>query len=123
MSIAITAYKNRSSRFTITVTDANGDAAPFETGQDVMRLKIGDAGSVPLLDLTNLSPGSLLSFLEPRENPATLVLNQSDLDQITPGIYDMEIAIVDDSDLDKIKHADKGIFVLIDTQQGSIGLT
>ena len=123
MTITITAYKNRSLEFLLTVTDVNGDAAPFELDNDVTRLKIGSAGGVPLLDLTNLSPGQLTSFMSPRDNPCTLTLDQADLNAITPGIYDLEVAIVDDSDLDKIKHADKGVFVLIDTQLGDVGLT
>lgn len=122
MSITITAYKGRSSEHLVTVTDVNGTVSPFAP-TDLMRLKIGNAGAIPLLDLNNIVPATATSFLSPRDNPATLTLHQDDLTALTPGIYDLEAAIVDDSDLDKIKHASKGVFVLLDTQLGDVGLT
>lgn len=119
MSILITAYKGRSSNHLITVTDTNGDTADFQA-TDLMRLKIGGAPDVPLLEVTNVSPAVDDTFLTPRENPATLHLHQTDTAALTPGIYDLEVGIVDDSDSDKFKHASKGVFVLLDTQAGAV---
>ena len=120
MSIVITAYKDRGSDHTITILNTAGATYAFQT-TDLIRLKIGNAPDAPLLDLTNVVPATLTSFMSPRANPCTLTLAQADLAVITPGIYDLEIGVVDDSDSDRFKHADKGIFVLLDTQAGVVG--
>ena len=86
-----------------------------------MRLKIGAAPSAPILDVTNVAPPTESTFLTPRDNPATLVLDQDDTLAMMPGIYDLEVGLVDDSDDDALLHASKGVFVLLDTQLGEVG--
>ena len=116
----LTSYQSRSCTFTITVNDADGVAVVFVTG-DVMRVKIGRNGDTPVLDFDSVAAGAGGSTVS-SANPTTLVLDQDDMD-IAPGVYDIEVSIVDDSDQDRIKHAEKGVLVVHQTQAGDIGLT
>lgn len=120
MSIIITAYKGRGSDHTITVLNTAGTNYVFQADMDLMRLKIGNTPDTPLFDVTNVVPSTQDTFMAPRENPCTLTLAQADLAAIPAGIYDLELNVVDASDTDRIKHASKGIFVLIDTQGGAV---
>lgn len=116
----LTAYRKRTCTVTVTVTQSDGSAVTFASG-DVMRVKIGRAGHAPILDLDSANATSNGSSVS-AANPTTLRLDQDDLD-ITPGVYDIEVAIVDDSDSDAIKHGELGVFNLLDVPLGDIGLT
>lgn len=115
----IVAYKNRALVKTLTLKDKDGDAITLGSG-DVIRVKIGHAGSTPLLDLnstTATSGGSSLTFA----NPTTMFLHQTDMNSLSPGRYDIEVSLVDHSQSDAIKMAEKGVFHLENTQTGSVG--
>ena len=119
MSIFITAYRKRTCTFQVTANDADGTATTFLN--DVMRIKIGRDGSAPLLDLDSVvasANGSTVSAA----NPTTVRLDQDDLD-ITPGILEFEVGIVDDQDSDAFKHVEKGSIALHPTQTGDIATT
>lgn len=117
----ITAHKGRSTRFAATLTDNNGDVAAIGSS-DAIRLKIGKAGETPALDLSTAAAtanGSSMTLA----NPTTILLAQGDMAALSPGVYDAEMAVVDDSDEDRIKHVQRGMFVLHNTQGGGTGLT
>lgn len=120
MALFLTAHKRRTFSFQVTVLDSAGVASVFASG-DVMRVKIGRNLAVPVLDLDSAAASANGSTVS-AANPTTIRLDQDDID-ITPGILDIEVGIVDDSDSDALKHAEKGVFNLVGTQAGDIALT
>lgn len=117
MTISITHYSGRTCAYDITLTDANGDDIVL-SGGDKIRAKIWREDDTPLLDLVSGTPtanGSSVSAT----NPTRLNLHQDDV-QFTPGIYSIEVAIVDASESSAIKHADTGVFVLHKTPGGNV---
>lgn len=119
-SILITLFRNRVTRETLTLTDADGAAIEFEEN-DVMRLKIGRAGKTPLLDLDSKAASAGGSSMT-EANPSTVVFSATDTGSLKPGTYAAEVSIVDNSDSGRIKHADTGICVVLETQGGDVGL-
>ncbi len=123
MALFLNAYQNRSCSMTVTITQSDGTNVTFSSG-DVFRLKIGRGdGAAPLIELDSnaaTTNGSTASAA----NPSTVVLDQDDLNlaDMPPGIYEVEANIVDDSDQDRIKHADHGVLVLHKTQAGDVAL-
>jgi hypothetical protein len=120
MSIFITAYKSRSSQESISIYANETGATLFtlDTG-DKVRVKVGRLGETPILDVisgTPLAGGTSVTA----ENPASLTLDQDDLDDLTPGVYDIEVAVYDNSD-GRIKTAEVGIFHLMNMQGGNLG--
>ena len=117
MGINITHYKNSTCEYDLTATDADGDTVTLGAG-DQMRLKIWrQQDGKRMLDLLSGTPsdnGSTLSSA----NPTRFRLDQSDANW-TPGVYDIELMIVDVSDSSKIRHVDGGVFNLHDTAGGS----
>lgn len=116
MGIHITAYQRATTKESITLKDAAGDAVELNAS-DKVRVKIGRAGEAPKLDITSgtdLGGGSSVTA----ENPATLTLDEDDLgiDTIKPGIYDIEVGIIDSGDQNRYKPADFGVFVLLASQ-------
>ena len=119
MTIFISHYKSRTCEYDITISDANGDAVELFSG-DVVRVKIWrDTDGRLLLDLVSGTPSDEGSSLT-RANPTRFKLAQGDADW-TVGAYSIEATIVDNSDDDKIRHADNGVFVLHKTPGGNIG--
>jgi len=105
-----------------TITDAAGDNVVIASG-DVVRIKIGRNGETPIIDLDSNSPtvnGSSCTAA----NPSTVRLHQDDLNRtdFKPGIYTIEVLVIDDSDSDIAKHAGNHVLVLEDTQQGSVAV-
>lgn len=124
MSLYITAYVNRTTteRITISGRDANNVVTQPSVGDsDQVRVKIGrgDAVSKDIVSGTELTNGTTVT----RANPCTLTIVGTDFANMTPGVYDIEVAIVDHADSDRTKHADEGVFVLIGTQSGGLGQT
>lgn len=122
MAIHITAYQSRDTTERITLRDANGASITLLEA-DRIRLKIGRAGKTPLLDMlggTNLNDASLTNV-----NPTTLKLSAASLAPaiIKPGVYDIEVSVIDTADSNRLKHAESGVFALIGTQLGGTGLT
>lgn len=116
MGVFITAYQSRNTDEQITILDHTGANADV-TSSDKVRIKVGRAGSAPILDVvsgTPLSGGTQVNAA----NPCTLKLYKADLASITPGIYDCEVGVVDASDSSRFKHAESGVFQLIGTQLG-----
>jgi len=124
MSLLIVAYQNRSTQETITFSgkDSSGNAIqPSIGGSDKVRIKIGRAGSAPLIDLVSGSPLSTNGTQVTNANPATFTIVGPDFANIKPGVYDIEALVVDSADTNKTKLAQQGVFILRNTQSGNLG--
>jgi hypothetical protein len=114
----ITADRNRySGPYDITIGEADGDDAVIAP-EDNVRVKIGRGTGTPLLEVQSdaaTSNGSTCSAA----NPTALSLEAADL-TFPAGIYDIEVAIVDASDSNRIKKAELGVFVLRESLGGAV---
>lgn len=116
--LQIRAERRRKSVHDITIGEADGDDVTVANNDNV-RIKIGRGGDVnPLLEIQSDNPTSAGSVCT-AVNPTELTLFGEDL-TFPAGIYDIEVAIVDTSDSDKIKSAEKGIFILRESMGGAI---
>lgn len=127
-SFLISHYKSRTCDYTITLTESDGSTAVNVAAGDVVRVKIGRVGSTPSLDIDSVgatASGSLVT-VSVGSNICTLRIAQGDVANMTPGAYDCEVALVDDSETgpaDAIKSAESGVFFLHGTQGGDVGLS
>lgn len=116
--LQVVADRRRKSVHVITIGEADGDDVTIADNDNV-RVKIGRAGDLtPLLEVQSDSAtanGSVCTA----ENPTELTLFGEDL-TFPVGIYDIEVSIVDTSDNDKIKKAERGIFVLRESMGGTV---
>lgn len=123
----VQAWKGRTRDFEVSLVEADGTTAFTLSGDDTVRVKIGKTGSEPILDLdstTDESGYSGISFT-PGDSTATVRLG-TDTDSMTPGAYNIEVMVVDNSDdapPDAVKHAQSGIFYLFGTLSGDTSNT
>ena len=115
MSLFVTAYASRTTVESIDILDADGALVTLEAN-DVIVIKIGRHENTSLRTIRSdaaASGGSTTTFT----NPTTLTLDEDDLvpSIIKPGVYDMEVSVIDASDGNRVKHAENGIFSLIST--------
>jgi len=132
MFAPLTHYQRRTCRYGITVTNYDGSPLAL-AAEDEVRIKIGRGrGNEPLLDLVSglggapePTPGGSSIAFTPGTGNVVLIVGQGDVgDAWEPGVYEMEIAVVDGSETappDAIKTAAFGSFVLIGTMTGEIG--
>lgn len=110
--------RRRKSVHVITIGEADGDDVAIAANDNV-RIKIGRAGDLtPLLEVQSDSAtvnGSTCTAT----NPTELTLFGEDL-TFPLGLYDIEASIVDTSDNNKIKKAERGIFILRESMGGDI---
>lgn len=117
-SIAITAYRNRTRDYSIALFDGSG--ADFNlTVDDIVIIKIGRGnGADPDLELSSdndpSAGGSTVEFT-PGTNDINLHLARLDTKEMEPGVYDLEVNVVDG---DELRLASIGEFVLIGTLAG-----
>jgi hypothetical protein len=121
VAIFITAYNGGGTTHEITFLDGDG-AEVVIAANDKVRVKIGRAGSAPLIDMVSGTPLNPGGSTVTKANPAVLTLRRGDLTAniIKPGAYDIEAYIVDSGDSNHIKHAESGVFTLIDGQTGGV---
>lgn len=116
--LMVTADRRRKSIHQITIGEADGDDVTVAANDNV-RIKIGRAGDLtPILEIESdaaTANGSVCTAA----NPTELTLFGADL-TAPAGIYDIEVAIVDTSEGDKIKKAERGIFVLRESMGGDV---
>lgn len=115
--IFIVADRARKSSHEILIGEADGDDVTLAAG-DKVRIKIGQAGKTPLLDIvsgTTTAGGSTCTAA----NPTELTLGAADL-SFQAGIYDIEATVIDASESSAPKKADQGIFHLRETLAGSV---
>jgi hypothetical protein len=109
MSISISHYQGR--------TDVSGAAVTLAAGDKVRAKLWREDATTPLLDLVSGTPTANGSSVT-AANPTRLTVNQSDASW-APGIYSIEVAIVDAGDT-LIRHADSGVFVLHKSPGGEV---
>ena len=124
---AITARKNRTQDFTVTLFEADGETAVVLAATDEVRFKAYKRdGDTPILDIDSiaaLSGGSVLTIDTLNPASVTLRIAQGDIDDVTLGTYRFDIGVVDDSDSDLLKHAESGILRILESGGGDIGLS
>jgi hypothetical protein len=111
-------HRNRTEYHTFTALQADGTEVTFESG-DTFLVKIGRGNATPLLELSSdaaTANGSTLAAA----NPAQARFDKADVNTLVPGIYDVELAIADASDQDDLKHVEKGVCTVIETQGGAV---
>lgn len=115
----VTARRGRHLRFSVTIRGSDNTAITFASG-DVMRVKIGRVPNTPTLDLDSVAPSANGSSIL-GSNPTTVNIVADDVSLLTPGTYDMEVGFVDESDSERFKFAEQGLFVVHDTMAGDTG--
>lgn len=116
--------KGRTEDFTIALYESDGSTAVTIAASDVVRCKLGRRGVAPVLDIDSvgaLAGGSIVTFTSGTNN-ATLRIAQGDTASLESGTYNLEVSLVDDSDSDKIKHAQTHVVHLLDSPLGDVAL-
>lgn len=120
MSLFVTIYAGRTADEVVSFwTDAAESVLATISGGDKIRIKVGRPGATPVLDIvsgTPLAGGSNVTLA----NPCTVRFHQDDTRTLTPGIYEIEAAVVDSTDSGVIKHAVSGVFNLLESQAGGV---
>lgn len=119
MNIFSIGRRGRTSDFVVTLTDTDGTNSTISVG-DVVRVKIGRTGATPILDLDSAAPSDNGSTVG-GSNPVALHIDQVDMSLFDPGIYDMEVSVVDLSIGSKIIQIETGVFEVIDPMGGDVG--
>lgn len=126
MSFNIRIYRNRTRDYTVTLYEADGTTELSLAASDVVRMKIGSDGATPLLDLDSIDAtpaGSKVTFT-PSTGDCTVRLAQGDVNGLSPGAYDCEILVIDNSETapaDAAKHAEYGVLFVHPTMGGDLG--
>lgn len=118
--LQIIADRRRTSEHDIRFGEADGDDVTV-LPTDRVRVKISGTAATPLLEILGGTPTSNGSSCT-NANPTRLRLDQGDL-TFPAGIYDIEANIVDASDSNKIKKAERGVLHLRESLGGNVGLT
>jgi hypothetical protein len=121
----ILAHKKRKLIRDITIKDSAGTTI-VPGSNDVVRIKVGRARSVPILDLDSAAPsvnGSTVSKNTPSSGINRVQISQIDMDLLSRGIYSFEVSLVDNPDAQAIKHDDNQVLCVQDVQLGDVGLT
>lgn len=127
MAFAKTIHKGRTKTFTVTLYESDGSTGIELAPTDVVRAKVYRRGqATPVLDLDSAAAsanGSTISITQ-LTAPATadVKIVGSDTASLDTGPYSFEISIVDDSDSDRIKHAETGVLWVQPSGGGDTGL-
>lgn len=109
------AWRRRDAQYAIELQDANGEDIVVDSS-NVVVLKIGKDGATPHLDITSVAAtanGSTVS----NTNPVIARLDKDDL-KFAPGLYDVEIVVLDNRSGRVITTVEKGVFILNETMRG-----
>lgn len=128
MAFALTLTRNRTSYDTITLYESDGETGVALAATDVVRFKMyrrnNDAPDLDLDSAADTANGSGITITQTASAAtATLKIAQSDTSSLIPGPYRAEIAVVDDSDSDRIKSAEHGVVYLLGAPGGDIALS
>jgi len=107
-------YENKTSKSSITIDFPSGTRVPI-TSSEYLRLKIGIEGEVPVIDLNDTQVTANGSYIT-KTNPMHFELNQDDAN-FPPGVYDMQIAVLDQLDANEITLVARGVFILLESVQ------
>ena len=109
----------------ITMTDVDGDTVS-PGANDVVRVKIGRTGQIPVLDLDSAAAsnnGSTITKDTPSAGVNRLAVVEDDMDLLSVGVYTMEVSLVDNADSEAIKHVEHQVFVVQQVMLGDVGLS
>jgi hypothetical protein len=112
--LQIGTYRERSAIWLIKLLDVDGQDVVFEDDWRV-RVKIGRNEETPILDLVD-GVATVNGTHITKINPVKLFLHQDDM-SFAPGIYDLQIAILDNAQAQNITYLASGHFTLY----GSVG--
>lgn len=122
MSFEISIARNRTRSYDILLFEEDGTTAFDVVTGDNVRVKIyrGDQAT-PALDLDEAATanGSVVTFTN-GTNAVVLRIDQADALTLNRGVYSIEVAVVDDSDSDKIKHVETGVLNVLPAGGGAI---
>lgn len=105
--------------------DADGNTVS-PGANDVVRVKIGRSRETPLLDLDTVAAsanGSKVTKNTPTAGSNRVEISQLDMGNLEPGVYGLELSLVDNADSQAIKHVDNQVFVVQASQLGDVGMT
>lgn len=102
-------YQRRHGRILIDLLDNDGNLYTLPD-ESHLRLKIGKEGKVPNIDLEDTTSSPNGSYIS-KGNPMLVVLDQLDT-RFAPGVYDLQISVLDDDDANEITLIARGHFVL-----------
>lgn len=120
------AHQGRKWTKDLSILDANGDTIT-PGADDVVRVKIGRrAGNslTPLLDLDSVAAstnGSIVNKNSPSNGTHRTEISVADMATLNPGTYTLELAFVDSTDGDAVKHVDHQVFHVGRTMGGDVG--
>jgi hypothetical protein len=120
----ILAHKKRKLIRDITIKDADG-ATVNPGANDTVRIKIGRVNATPLLDISSASDtanGSKVTKNSPSTGKNRLEIDQRDMDTLNPGVYTLEVSLVDNADAQAIKHVDRQIIVVQAVPLGTVAV-
>jgi len=112
--------RRRDCSWTITIYQTDGTLYRY-TAADNIRVKVGREGAVPTLDFSS-SAASANGSTVTAANPCTVVVRAADFDLLSRGVYELEIAVVDDSNADQINHVQSHVLTVLDTQAGAVSV-
>lgn len=127
MSFENIAYAGRTTDFTVLLYEDDGSTALVLANADVVRVKIGRAGSV-VLDLDSAADtanGSGVTVDNRSAAQVTVRLAQGDTSAMQ-GTYDVEVLVVDASETspaNAVKACEYGCMHILPSQSGDTGLT
>lgn len=113
------AWKGKSRKWNLTLTQANGSTAVNVESGDIITLKLGRTGKAAALTVASDGAGDSTITTTVGQNTATLLLHEDDLGSsgnLYPGVWDAELLFYDASE-DITNVIDRGSFVLHDTNE------
>lgn len=127
MAFEVLTDAGRTVDFTVPLYEADGTTAVVLSSGDVVRCKVGRAGTATL-DIDSVAAtanGSLVTIDTLSPASVTIRFAQGDTSSLR-GVYDVEVGMVDDSETapaDAFKPAEQGSLAVRYTMDGDVGLT
>ncbi len=126
MAFELYFYKYRTETQVVTLEEADGNGLTLNAG-DKVRFKVWRRDqSTPVLDMDSISAlagGSVVTVTQTASAAeATIKVCQVDVSTLDPGPYSASIEVVDSGDSNLIKMADEGVFQLLATGGGDLGV-
>lgn len=133
MAFLIHAYRNRTTKYSDALYEADESTGVPLADTDVLRFKLGRGGRVLLdLDQDATSAGSVVTIddrgdeqsASTNNDPAnyTITLAAGDMKHLEPGAYSAELLVVDDDQDDAPLPVEEGTVIVHETMGGDVGL-
>ena len=128
MSFEEVAVRNRTFDYAGTLYESDGTTEISLAATDVIRVKVWRRNaSTPDIEIDDSATGngSVTTFTA-GTGDYTLRIAQGDTSGLLPGVYGIEIAVVDDSETapaNAIKHVEQGLLHITEAPAGDVGLT